>query len=278
MKITDYCGPLAEKDGIWYAEGSTPISFPEANYNKNAQIEDRSFWFRHRNQCIVDLAKKFVPNQVFWDIGGGNGFVTKGLTEAGFEAVLVEPGIQAVLNAKKRELPHIICSTFQDIGIKETSISALGFFDVLEHIDDQDDFLSKIRRLLRPDGMVFLTVPAYQFLWSREDIDAGHFRRYTRKKLHKVLKNNGFNIVFSSHFFSVLPIPVFLMRSLPSRLGFNKNSDSLEKHQREHQDNGLLVKLMEKVWRWELLRIWGLKPIPFGGSLLVVCTPQKSSN
>ncbi len=33
--------------------------------------EESSFWFRHRNRCILELTKKYARNEVVYDIGGG---------------------------------------------------------------------------------------------------------------------------------------------------------------------------------------------------------------
>jgi hypothetical protein len=58
--------------------------------------------------------------------------------------------------------------------------------------------------------------------WFNEDVDAGHYRRYTTKTINQKLIKNGFEIVYSSYIFSILPLTIFLIRSLPSKLGLNK--------------------------------------------------------
>ena len=69
--------------GRWdyYAIGSEAISYPEEGNEACFQIEDQSFWFRHRNNCIQELVRKFPPNGKgpIFDVGGGNGFVAKGM-------------------------------------------------------------------------------------------------------------------------------------------------------------------------------------------------------
>ena len=54
--------------------------------------------------------------------------------------------------------------------------------DVIEHLDD-DAALADYRRVVRPGGLVLLTVPAYQWLWSDHDTWAAHRRRYSRPTL-----------------------------------------------------------------------------------------------
>ena len=51
-----------------------------------------------------------------------------------------------------------------------------------------------------------LTVPAYAWLWSGEDVISAHRRRYTRERLLDAARAAGFEILFASYFFaSVLP-------------------------------------------------------------------------
>jgi hypothetical protein len=81
--------------GIWFARRQERVSYPDQGNAACLAVEDRSFWFRHRNGCIVSLVRRFPPEGVFLDIGGGNGFVSRGLTAAGVTCALVEPGSMA---------------------------------------------------------------------------------------------------------------------------------------------------------------------------------------
>ena len=49
------------EDGIFYAAGSEAISYPEEGNEACFQIEEQSFWFRHRNDCLRELARNFPP-------------------------------------------------------------------------------------------------------------------------------------------------------------------------------------------------------------------------
>ena len=83
-----------DAQGIWQCSGIEEISYPNEGNNQCFEVEDHSFWFRHRNACIVELVKNFPPegSGPIFDIGGGNGYVARGLMDAGWEVVLVEPG------------------------------------------------------------------------------------------------------------------------------------------------------------------------------------------
>ena len=74
------------------AKSKPKISYPDEANEMCFRIEENSFWFRHRNNCIIEVVKQFPPKGIFFDIGGGNGFVAKELEKNGIETVLVEPG------------------------------------------------------------------------------------------------------------------------------------------------------------------------------------------
>lgn len=255
--------------GIYYSNNSTILSYPEGGHDDCFQLEENSFWFNHRNDCLLSLIQRYSPKDVFFDVGGGNGFVSQSLLKNGIQAVLVEPGNHGVLNAAKRKLENIVCGSVEDLNAFTGEVKAAGTFDVIEHIKEDTNFVNQIYNLLAPDGYFYITVPAFQFLWSDEDVDAGHYRRYTLHSISKLLENSGFEIVYKSYFFSFLVFPLFLIRTIPSKLGIRKKSK--EQTQNEHNQNaGIIGKIMDKIWKWERRKISTLKSIPFGTSCLIV--------
>ncbi len=270
MNIENITRNLRYKNGIHYSAERSEVSYPEGAHSGCFQLESESFWFKHRNRCIVELMKRHPPLGPVFDIGGGNGFVSRGILDSGFDAVLMEPGEEGCLNAKQRGLEHIFCATLTDPEIPEGSIPAMGFFDVVEHIEDDKEFLLEAHKHLLPGGRIYLTVPAYTFLWSNEDVGAGHFRRYTRKGMEELLGSCGFRTLFSTYIFSFLPPAIFFFRSLPSRLGRNKNAYELNKYRKEHGERqGPMGDLMQKLFSLELSKIRKGKGIPFGSTVLL---------
>ena len=269
--IKKYSEELFENNGIYFSKKDSIISFPDEGYDLCFNIEDNSFWFHHRNSCIVAGAKHYCSDKIIFDVGGGNGFVSKALQRENIKAVLVEPGIQGCLNAKKRNISVIVCSSLQAAGFKSNSIPAIGMFDVLEHIQDDIQCCSDLHNIITKDGLLFLTVPAYMSLWSEEDSLAGHFRRYTKKELTSKLISAGFRIEYASYFFSILPIAIFLFRTLPYRLGIKHRIYQNSKYKDEHNTRkGLFGKILNCIWEMELNKIYNSKTIPFGASLFVI--------
>ena len=259
------------ENGIYQSSKESSISYPESGNDDCMQIEEDSFWFKHRNNIIAESVMNFNGDRTFFDIGGGNGFVSKRIQQEGKNVVLVEPGNQGAINAKQRGVENVVCSTLEDAGFQKKSIDSVGLFDVVEHIEDDLKFMQNINDFLKEEGYVYITVPAHKILWSKEDDDAGHYRRYTLKTMSQLLENAGFKVEYSTYFFSILPLPIFLFRTIPSKLGLNKNSNDIDKHKKEHsKKEGMLSGAIQKVWDKELRKVKSKKKISFGGSCFIV--------
>ena len=92
----------------------------------------------------------------------------------------------------------------------------ITLLDVIEHLDDPVATLREAARVLSDEGVLVVTVPAHEFLWSGADELLGHVRRYNRKMLRGQLSDAGFVIERSTHIFSWLVPPVWLQRRLVS--------------------------------------------------------------
>jgi SAM-dependent methyltransferase len=262
---------LVEQDGgVWAARGEATLSYPEEAHNLCFDIEAGSYWFVHRNNVIIKTLCRFPPSGTIFDVGGGNGFVTSAMRDAGFPAVLVEPGRDGVRNAVKRGLRPVVNATIDQAGFVESSFPAAGLFDVVEHIQDDAAFLMRVRELLRPGGRLYLTVPALSWLWSAEDSRAGHFRRYSLESITGVLRACGFTVEYATYFFGFLVWPLFLRRSIPSRLRLR--GETGDDYVDEHAPASPRVqRLLDRWSQAELARLDRDASIRRGTSCLVVC-------
>src|SRR5215831_13323698 len=180
------------EEGIWISRSGTASAFSKEEHDCCFQIEEQSFWFKHRNNCLIEVVKNFPPDGPLFDVGAGNGYVALGLKQSGFETVVVEPGIEGARNDGSRGLSPVICSSVEDAGFEPGTLPAVGMFDVIEHIENDIDLLTRMKSYLTKRGRLYLTVPAYNGIWSVEDDIAGHYRRYTLKRLAGDLKKIGY--------------------------------------------------------------------------------------
>jgi SAM-dependent methyltransferase len=269
-----------DASGLWsVVRADRPVlSFPETSYQANFELEDRSFWFEHRNACIAAAIARFPFTGPLLDVGGGNGAVSVALEQRGISTVVLEPGIDGALNALRRGLRDVICATLDDAAFEAGAFGAAGLFDVIEHVEDDLALLRATGRVLGPGGMLCVTVPALPALWSSEDAQAGHFRRYTLSMLRDVLVRAGFDVCFETYFFAPLVAPMFLLRSLPHRLGRGPKSESrlAAEATRLHEPSPLARRALLALMRPEVSRIGKGRPIPVGTSCLVVARTHLS--
>ncbi len=254
-------------DGVWRGRGAESISYPAAGNNECFLLEESSFWFAHRNACLLALLQRFPTPGPFFDIGGGNGFTAATLQAKGrLPVVLVEPGADGVRHAQARGVRSVVHATLNEARFRDGALPAIGFFDVLEHIEDEQRFLGEVRRCLALKGRIYLSVPAGRWLWSDADVQAGHYRRYSFASLRQALDRAGFRPLFLTRIFSPLPLPLFLCRTLPSLLG--RRRQAARSYAAQHQPKGQTV--MAPVWRWEVGRLVQGRRVPLGTSCLAV--------
>ncbi len=271
MDIASLSRSLQQReDGIWYCKIQTSVMYPGEGNSTCYELEENSYWFSHRNDCILSVIKKNPPSGPILDVGGGNGFVTQGIIHSGFEAILLEPGLTGVLNAKNgRHIPEVIWSTFEEAGFRPASLDAVGLFDVIEHIEDDRSFLREICAALKPGGLVYVTCPAHQGLWSASDHYAQHFRRYNRHMVEKLVEGL-FRLEYFTYFFAVLVLPVFLLRTVPYTLRRKKQAEMMKDEAEHGVNGGVLVKMLQKILLSESRRIKVGKNLRMGTSCLWV--------
>jgi SAM-dependent methyltransferase len=258
-----------DQDGIWRAGQRSAIDYPDDANAFCFQLEDRSFWFNYRNRFILETVRNFPPAGPIVDIGAGNGYVSLALQRAGFEVVVIEPGAEGARNARSRGLDPVVCATLEDAGLQRESLDAVGLFDVVEHIRDDVAFLRTVRRALRHDGRLYLTVPAFGALWSSEDDLVGHHHRYTLREVAQRLGTAGFAVEYATYLFSPLLVPLYLFRSLPSRLGRRTELDPAQTAAELNPASGLAVRAVTKALDVELALVARRWRIPFGTSCLI---------
>jgi hypothetical protein len=155
--------------------------------------KDPENWWQKSRLLYLDyfLRKLFFDNKInILEIGPGYGLNIQKLSEYGkVDVVEVEKVFINYLNSKK-EIQ--IRNIFQDIyQINNNQYDFIVLMDVLEHIPDNEvkSFVNKINKLLKVNGYIFVSVPAYQYLFSEMDKKVGHYRRYSWKILREHLIN-----------------------------------------------------------------------------------------
>lgn len=130
------------------------------------------------------------------EVGCGGGTLLIELSELGLDCTGLEASAQAIGLA--RELVEDSGRAVRLVQSPETSWSEnfdiVSAFDVLEHIEDDAGALRQWISWIKPGGNLLLTVPAHPSRWSMGDVWAGHYRRYARKQLLDLMRDQGLQI------------------------------------------------------------------------------------
>jgi SAM-dependent methyltransferase len=236
-------------------------------------VEDRHFWFNARNRileaAVAPLIASLPDGYRVLEAGCGTGFVLRMLERLFHrgEVIGLDPYGEALDFARRR----VGCSLVQGDVFHwpfDEPFHLIGFFDVLEHLEDDVAALRQLRKSLTVGGRLVLTVPAHRALWSYADAEAHHCRRYGTSELTKALVNAGFEVEYMTQFMSYLYPIVWLTRRL-ARRGDGPARDR-ELSLRELR----IVPIVNGVLRWLLSRDaffvrrrWRL---PLGTSLLAI--------
>lgn len=212
--------PQRDVDGIaCYAPEmiGAETGYDPAGHAELARLEADNWWFTSRNQLIIDALTRFFPGaRSFLEIGCGTAFVLSGIHAAlpGTRLAGTELFLSGLAEAARR-LPTAFLAQMdaRRIPFRET-FSVVGAFDVIEHIETDDEVLQQVRQALEPGGGLMLTVPQHEWLWSLADEQAHHVRRYTNASLRKVVTEAGFEVLWTSSFVSFLVAPMAAARLL----------------------------------------------------------------
>jgi SAM-dependent methyltransferase len=269
---------IRNKDGYYTTEAANldDISYPKEGNGVCFEYETTSQWFQARNKTIEGMIKSYPFKGDFLDVGGGNGFQLKSLQEGllrkeGVVSAMCEPGPDGCRNAVARGVENVYCTMVSDFPFEAYKIDGIGLFDVIEHIENDTAFMTEISRFLPAGSRIYITVPAMGMLWSSEDVNAGHFRRYNNKEVKRLVDATGLNLVHKSYFFSYYVPFVFLLRVIPEFLGKKYNSDDLKTREKGYHEQSRYLSFLLNFLHWlESAHIKvGLKPF-WGTSMMVV--------
>lgn len=238
-----------------------------------SEVEGNNWWHEGRRRILCDTLEsilKNIKNPTILDVGCGTGGTSNAFLKFG-DLTGTDFSLSALKLASKKGLENIFRSTLTDIPLKNNSFDAITALDVIEHVKDDSAVLLEMKRLIKQNGHIIITVPAFQFLWSEHDVALSHFRRYDVETLTKILNESGFDIVRISYFVSFIFLPYALYRLL-TRNSANKEKPKTVRRTFPKIINSFLEKTM--LIENALLKRTSL---PFGISLICIAKKRDSN-
>ena len=195
------------------APATRPGVFGDDNALRLSSADVEHWWFRSKAAFVSMCIRRYSRRSgLLVDVGAGSAGVTAMLGWPPKDALALDGNFDLVSAARHR---HSLLTAVSDGGalpLRDGVAAVVCVLDVIEHVSDPGAIVREAARLAEPDGCVIVNVPAHPWLWSEADEVLGHVRRYTRRSLRRELARHGLEVVWISHVFSWLALPVWLRR------------------------------------------------------------------
>ena len=232
-------------------------------YLRHIKNQKTHWWFHGRRNLIFSLIKRFVYKKKklrILDFGCGSGTNIKALLNFGeVHAYEKDKNTNQYLLSKYKNIKKVkILKKIKQNYLYDCIVLA----DVLEHIKDDKKILITLRKKLKKKGIILLTVPAYNFLFSKKDEVLKHFRRYEYSIFKKLLMKN-FKVLKISFFNTILFLPIAIITIFFKFLKFDYINEV------EETPNFFINKILYLILRVETLLLKYID-FPFGMSIILV--------
>jgi SAM-dependent methyltransferase len=147
-----------------------------------------------RERLLLDLFLSASPGPSVLNAGAGQGSFSLRLARHGFEVTSIDDSPAAVDVLRARLPGPVERADVTAMPFADESFDAAVLGEVLEHVPDDAGALSEVARVLRPGGVLAVSVPANPARFGPSDRWAGHLRRYTRGMLVDICEQSGFRV------------------------------------------------------------------------------------
>ena len=189
-------------------------------YRQFRELERQHWWFRGRRTVYLGLLRHHLggdrPRRVL-DLGCGMGGFLEGLGELGDRVLPSDVDVESLARCRERGFAGGVVASGYELPYADGSFDLVCMFDAIEHITDDERAMREVARVLRPGGRVFVSVPAYQFLYANNDRVAQHERRYDRGMLRRVFEQAELEVERNTHT-NVFLFPLILPTVLAIKL------------------------------------------------------------
>ena len=179
-------------------------------FSRQIKNQKKHWWFQARKKIIdqiissINLKKK----KNILDFGAGSGVNLDMLRKHGLVDIHEKNKYARAIIKKEKKIKNL----YSTLKIKKKFYDLILLADVIEHVKQPKELLKDLKKFLKKDGHILITVPAYQFLFSKKDKVLGHYRRYNKELLKTEL--SGFKVENISYFNTFLCIPIIIMTML----------------------------------------------------------------
>ena len=238
-------------------------------YANLAAVETQHWFYVGKRQIVrhwIQRAHPLSPNDLLADCGAGTGTFAAEMMPHCRVVAIDDHDESMALARRKLGSERVQKGSCTSLPLPDHSVDVLTALDVIEHVEQDGGALAEFARVVRPGGIVVITVPALMMLWSDWDVALHHFRRYTRPTLLNLVSPDLFEIVHCNYV-NVAAFPLVLLvrkwRALKAKFGAKIDSRS---------EDSIPARPVNAVLRWSFVKLACQNTIrfPAGVGLLAV--------
>ncbi|MEN8236173.1 MAG: class I SAM-dependent methyltransferase [Pseudomonadota bacterium] len=239
-------------------------------YEIESQLESYHWWFVTRRDMFTRYIQKLnlKQNASILDVGTSSGTNLRMLKAMGFthfKGIDISP--LAAQIAKDKGLGKVDIGNICKLPYPKSHFDLILATDIIEHVDDDLLALQELQRVLKSNGTILLTVPAFPSLWGLQDIVSHHKRRYRKAQLIAKFKAANLHPRTLYHFNYLLFIPIWLMRQI-IKIGQPNNLKS------ENEINAPWINaILKRIFKLDTWSAPLLRP-PFGVSIFTLLSKE----
>ncbi|NRA12997.1 MAG: class I SAM-dependent methyltransferase [Crocinitomicaceae bacterium] len=165
------------------------------NYERTSYLSPITICRYHE---ILDQFEPLKKTGNILDVGAGYGFFLEIARQRGWNVYGTELTNEAVNYCTEKGLT-MFKGELQNIDFGELEFDVVLFIEVIEHLNNPVDYLTKTNEILRHGGMIYLTTPnfnSYLRYRLKENYNVieypNHLGYFTKKTLNKLFTENGF--------------------------------------------------------------------------------------
>jgi SAM-dependent methyltransferase len=241
----------------------------ETAYRQFVELEESHFWFVGRRRIFMHLLDREIGGRSdlrVLDVGCGAGGMLAPLARYG-EVTGIDTSSELVEFCRGRGFDRVSVGSAYELPAEPGTVDLITLFDTIEHVPDDRRVLEQSRLALAGGGLLFISVPAYQFLYANNDRVAHHQRRYTARDLRRKLTAAGLNPIKITYFNTLL-FPVILPVVLLKKLG-ERWSDPGDRTNLSHGVPPLLNRALATTMGFER-HLVARTSLPFGHSIVAM--------
>lgn len=173
------------------------IIFPQGNFQTADKID---YNLLQNWSQILNKVSRYTAEKNLLEVGIGKGYLIAVALEMGYDVSGVEISEGGAQNVANQLSTPIICGDFLDIE-EDKKYAVITMGDVLEHLKDPTAGLRKAHRLLKDDGVLWLSTPNYLSAYARMTRnknpmwnEPNHVTYFSRDGLYRILHEVGFEV------------------------------------------------------------------------------------